>query len=374
MYPQMKSFFLIGMTTIVVAILVSDFIPKKMIKLVKTLICIVITMVLACDGNKTVTSKDVIVTKFPETKELKATVMQTAPVILAPAGIFIMNDQIWIVQTKKDTIFDVFNLHDCKYLYSVGTKGQGPDDFIFPQAQSIQVENNSFTVHDRYVLKTVEMQSPKQLRVVKREKIFDIYPVNGFTKLNDSLFCMFAECMTGKEGDFEFEFLLKNTRSKEEIKFSKYPDLTTQKFRGDDKCRIYVKSSVANSSKGKLATFYNYFKFFRIYSFDGTPEKEVHVNIEPYSTDNIDDWEKRNVYYGKPVATERYIYAVCAPNEIQVWDWDGNPVIRYFLDGGAYCFTVSEELKKLYTILDSEFEKGNDELIDKIYVYDLVHL
>jgi hypothetical protein len=344
-------------------------------KLTKILIYTAITLIIACKENKTVTSKEVIITEFPVKKELKATVMQTAPVILDPEDIFIMNNQIWIVQTKKDTIFDVFNLHDYSYLCSVGIKGQGPDDFIFPPSQKIQVENNNFTIYDRNVLKTVEMPSPNLLRVIKKEKIFDAYPVNGFAKLNDSLFCMFADFATDEDEDLKFEFVMKNTRSGEEMKFSKYPDLTTQKYKGDDKFMIYIKSPTANSSKGKLATFYNFFKFFRIYSIDGTLEKDIHVNIEPYGNDNIDDWTKRNVYYGRPVATERYIYATCSPNEIQVFDWDGNPVIQYFLeDGDGYCFTVSEELKKLYTVRNSEFEKDTDESVDKIYVYDLVHL
>jgi hypothetical protein len=341
-------------------------------KSLRVLIYSAIVLMVACKGDKIVSVENVIITEFPAKKELKATVIQTAPIILEPQYMFIMNNQIWISQPKKDTLFDIFNLHDCSYLCSVGTKGRGPDEFIFPQSQTIQVENNRFIIYDRNVLKTVEMQSPKSLRVVKKEKIFDFYPVNGFAKLNDSLFCMLANCVMGKEGDFEFEFLLKNTSSGKETEFSKYPsDLTTRKFLGDEKCQIYRKSPVANVSKGKLATFYNFFKFFRIYSVNETVEleKEVHVNIEPYSTDNLDDREKRKIYYGKPVGTDKYIYAKIT-NEIQVWDWDGNPVMQYFLDINPSCFAVSEDLKKLYAVIHSD----DDESIDKIYVYDLTHL
>jgi hypothetical protein len=347
-------------------------------KLSRVLIYSAIVLTFACNGNKTVPveAEDVVITGFPAKKELKATIIQTSPVILDPNFMFIMNNQIWIFQPRKDTLFDVFNLPDCSYLCGVGTRGQGPDEFIYPQAQTIQVENNRFIVYDRNVMKTAEMQSPKLLRVVKKEKVFDIYPVNGFAKLNDSLFCMFADFFLGIEGDIEFEFLLKNTYSGEEIKFSKYPEyLTTRKYLGDEKCKIYIKSPVANASKGKFATFYNFFKFFRIYSINETVklEKEVHVNIEPFGTDNLDNWEKRDVYYGKPFGTEKYIYAPCS-NEIQVWDWDGNPVMQYFLDITPCCFAVSEELKKLYVLKWMEKEENEDESIDKIYVYDLVHL
>jgi hypothetical protein len=327
-----------------------------------------IALLIAC--NKTVPSKDVTVTEFPVTKELKATVMQTAPVILAPNGIFIINSQIWIIQTKKDTLFDVFNLHDAKYLYSTGIKGGGPEDFIFPQAQTIQVEDDKFTILDHSILKTMEVQPSGSLHTVKRERIFDMVTLNGFLKINDSLFCTFADCATGAEGDFEFEFMLKNISSGKEMKFSEYPDLSVQKFQGDQKCQIYYKYPVANSSKGIFATFYGYFKFFRLYSINNGVfelEKEVHVNIEPYNTDNIDNWEKRNIYYSQPVATDKYIYAPCSENEIQVWDWEGNPVIQYFIDIEFSTFTISEKLNKLYAVQYSD----DDESIDKIYVYDL---
>jgi hypothetical protein len=327
-----------------------------------------IALLIAC--NKIVPSKDVTVTEFPATKELKATVMQTDPVILDPDGIFIVNSQIWVIQNKKDTLFDVFNLYDGKYLYSTGIKGGGPDDFIFPQAQTIQVEDDKFTILDRFMLKTMEVQPSGSLRTVKRERIFDMATLNGFLKINDSLFCTFADCLTGADGDFEFEFLLKNISSGKEIKFSKYPDLTVQKFQGDQKCFIYNKYPVANSSRGIFATFYGYFKFARFYSINNGVlelEKELHVNIEPYSTDNIDNWEKRNIYYSKPVATDKYIYVPCSDNEIQVWDWEGNPIMQYFIDIDFSAFTISEKLNKLYAVQYTD----DDESIDKIYVYDL---
>jgi hypothetical protein len=295
--------------------------------------------------------------------------MRTAPVILAPSGIFIMNDRIWVIQIQKDTLFDVFDLHDCSYLYSTGTKGAGPDEFIFPMAQTIQVDRDEFTIFDNIMLKTIEASPNGHIHVKKREKIFSTFPVNGFMKINDSLFCAFADCATGMTGDFEFEFKLKNIRSGEETKFGKYPDLTTRKYQGDQKCQIYYKHSISNSSQGKFATFYSFFKFFRIYSINGESEKEIHVNIEPYGADNLDDWEKRNIYYERPVATSRYIYAKCDTNEIQVWDWDGNPIIQYFLEHEFHSFAVSEKTGKLYAIAYSIEEEN----IDKIYVYDVVH-
>jgi hypothetical protein len=276
---------------------------------------------------------------------------------------FILNDCIWVLQTKKDTLFDVFDLHDYRYLYSTGTKGSGPDDFVFPMEQTIQVTDNGFTIFDGYTMKTMELQSKGSLHTILNEKIFDVFPVNGFAKLNDSLCIAFADCSIGTTGDFEYQ--IKNTFSKKIIKVSEYPNLTINKYDQDQRCQIYSKYVIVSPTKEKFAAFYSYFKFFRIYSIEGNLEKEIHVNIAPYSTNDLDDWTKRNIYYRRPVPTEKYIYAPCSSNEIQIWDWNGNPVMQYFLDRNFHSFAVSEKLQKLYTIsYESE---------DKIFVYDLSH-
>ncbi|GHT23648.1 hypothetical protein FACS189430_07250 [Bacteroidia bacterium] len=215
-------------------------------------------------------------------------------------------------------------------------------------------------------MKTVEILPNRSLHTIKSEKIFDQFPVNGFVKLNDSLFCAFADCATGTTGIYEYK--LKNSASKEEIKFSNYPDLTAKKYEGDERCQIYYKYLVANPSQGKFAAFYTFFKFFRIYDINGKLEKDIHVNIPPYQTDNVEDWEKREIYYGKAFATEKYIYAPCSATEIQVWDWDGKPVIQYYLDNPFFTFAISEEQQKLYTV------SANEENLDKFFVYDLTYL
>ncbi|MDR0422787.1 MAG: TolB-like 6-bladed beta-propeller domain-containing protein [Proteiniphilum sp.] len=307
------------------------------------------------------------VTEFPMKKETKVSVIKTDSIILAPEKIFILNDQIWVCQRKKDKIFDVFDLLTGRHLYSTGTKGQGPNDFIHPQANTIAVEGDKFTLLDINVMKTVRITPSGQTETVDAKRTFDLLPVNGFVKLNDTVFCAFADCATGTVGDYEYR--QKNISTENESKFSPYPEfLSDRKFEDEQRCRIYYKYPVANPHKNKMATFYGFFKFFRIYDYNGVMEKQVFVKIPPYSSDNVDDWEKREVYYGPPSATEDYIYAPCGAGEIQVWDWQGNPVIQYSFDRPFYTFAVSEPHKKIFMV------SAEEEDLDKIYTADLVHL
>lgn len=336
----------------------------SMMNLKKICIASLMALLLACASN--ISEKEVIVTAFPIKKDVKTSTIQTAPVILAPDEMFITDDRLWIFQQKKDTVFDVFSLPDCSYLYAIGNKGPGPNDFIFPIGKTIQAEENGFTIIDVFLMKTVMLKSDSILQTVKSEKIFEQIPINGFTKLNDSLFCAFADCATGTSSDYEYRLM--RLPDREEIKFGAYPLLYKTKFEGEERCQIYHKYLAANPSGSKFAAFYSFFKFFRIYSYKGELEKEFHVKIPPYQSDNVENWEERETYYGRPVASDNYIYAPCSSNEIQVWDWNGNPIIQYVLDKMFFAFAVSEKYKKIYMVSAEEAD------VNKIYVFDLVHL
>jgi hypothetical protein len=329
----------------------------------KILTVCAIMFLFACSSDTL--QKKIVVTAFPIKKEIKTSVVQTAPVILAPEEVFIMDNRLWVFQSKKDTLFDVFSLPDCRYLFSAGRKDSGPNDFIFPNGKTIQAEESRFTILDLFSIKTVELQPDNSLHVVKSEKTFEL-PVNGFIKFNDSMFCAFADCATGTTGDYEYKLM--HLPNRKEIKFGEYPRLSEKEFTREKRCQIYYKYLVANPSGRKFAAFYSFFKFFRIFSFERELENEFHVNIPPCQSDNVDNWEEREIYYGRPFATDKYIYAPCSSNEIQVWDWNGKPIIQYMPDKTFFAFAVSEKYGKIYMVSTEETD------LDKIYVFDMVHL
>jgi hypothetical protein len=330
------------------------------------LIGLFLSVLYACNSH--VSDKEIVITEFPSKQEIKTSIILTDSVILDPDAMFIMNSKLWILQKKNNVLFDIFSLPDGKYLFSTGNKGQGPDDFIHPISYTINTEVSGFSILDRNILKTIILQPNNTLHVIKSEKTFEQMPVNGFVKLNDSLFCAFADCATGGTVG-EYEYCLKNKSKDTEIKFSKYPDLSKKKFKGDERCQIYYKWLVANSNERKIAAFYSNFKFLRFYSAEGDLLKEIRVNVPPYQqTENIENREERKKFYGKPIATDHYIYAPCSSNEIQVWDWNGNPIIQYALDKKFSKFAVSENDKKIYMVSWEESD------LDKIYTFELSHL
>jgi hypothetical protein len=67
-------------------------------------------------------------TEFPEKMELKSEVIIVPPILLYPENMCISNNQLIVLSTKKDTLFDFFQLPKCNYLFSAGLIGGGPND------------------------------------------------------------------------------------------------------------------------------------------------------------------------------------------------------------------------------------------------------
>lgn len=301
-----------------------------------------------------------VISTFPIVKELEATVIETASVILSPERLFIFDGQLWLLQNRPDTMFSVFSLPQCQYLYGLGNRGRGPNEFLSPLANTIQVANDEkFTMIDHFSLKTLQLSKNKELLTVSKEEIFETTPINGFVKLNNTLYCSFADCGMGTKGDYEYRMF--NTSNGIETKFSTYPHLISKAIDGDERCQIYHKSLVSNPSIEKFAAFYTFFKYFRIYTYRGEIDIEISVEVPPYEP----DLEKRKVFYGTPVATDKYIYVPCSSKELQVWNWQGEPIAQFIIDRKFFCYAIDEVNSKMYIV------SAREDAVNKVYSYDI---
>ncbi|MGI5833927.1 MAG: hypothetical protein ACOX59_04850 [Bacteroidales bacterium] len=325
--------------------------------MMKNLIYLLPLLLLFSCREKSVTT--ITVAGFPSTIELEAKTLETDTAILAPSEMFILNDQLWILQSRNNPLFWVYSLDKGNFLYSTGYKGHSSNEFIHPGFMTIQLINeHTFTMLDNSFLKTIEVSKDGILNVLKTESIFDLRPINGFVRLNDSLYCAFADCATGTESDFEYR--IKNRNTNKESKFSEYPVLFNFEEKGDERCQLYYKYLVANAKENKFAAFYGYFNYIRIFK-DLELEKEIFIEAIPFKADR----ENRKNYYKKPYSSEEFIYAPCFSDKIQVWDWEGQPIALLTLEHSFFRFTIDEKRQKLYTISLGE-ENEN-----KIRVYDI---
>jgi len=315
-----------------------------------------------------------IVTKFEETGKLTADIQKIPVSILLPRAIFISGDKLLVYKEKEEHLFDVFKLPECTYLFSSSRRGQGPDDFLLLDTRSFQVSGNEFKVMDtgNNKYKTVSVEND-QLNVIN-SKMFPNYRfVNGFYLLADSVY------LTLDNAGGKNEYGLYDDRKALLTETGNYPQWTALKAENPNQQMFtYIKNCVVHPDGKKFAAFYGKFKRWRIYDHSASLLHDVDVKIPPYDKDADTDlgngWE---YYIGQPQAINNYIYALCANSkskqsdnsgvcELQVWDWNGNPIACFSLDRRISMFAISEKYNKIYA-LDRSID-------DELYIYDLPQL
>ncbi|MDR1372041.1 MAG: TolB-like 6-bladed beta-propeller domain-containing protein [Dysgonamonadaceae bacterium] len=343
----------------------------------RTIIFFLIFLVFISCRKKTDSNIEFEITDFPVEKNIESEVMTVPPVLLAPENMCISDNKLIILSTKKDTLIDVFQLPECKYLFSDGIKGAGPNDLpIDIDPKFIQAEEDVFRIFSplgyikEYTINNNKIVDRKKQKI--NTKYLD-YPVNGFKILSDNLFI----CTTGINDNHNFEFVQINSDTGENHLFGSSPDWINNQWVKGMEPFVYVKNTVVHPDGTKFASFYGFFKRWRIYDAKTTQLiRDISVHVSPYSKEVEEDILDRTVYYrGYPRASEKYIYALCKNQkygynsnentELQVWNWDGNPVAILNLNHKIDLFAVSEKEKRIYALNRNE---GHE---DKIYVYTI---
>ena len=331
----------------------------------KTFLLAIILSIFIYSCSRKQAENKLIITEQQQRGKLNANIQKTQIPFLLPITMFLVEDKLLIHKLNEDYLFDVYDVSECKYLYSSGVRGQGPNDFLQLYPRSFHVYGNEFKAMDHIFLKTVLVED-NQL-IVKKSEMISIYRfANGFYPLADSVYLTL-----GDAGETN-EYALYDKRNVTLQKKGEYPKWISTN--SDDPVQdffTYIKNCVVHPDGKKFAAFYGRFKRWRIYDQFGEMIHDIDVQIPPY-TPNIA--EGSQFYIGQPQAIGNYIYVLCSnierkqsdkfhDSELQIWDWDGNFIGRFSFDRKISMFVVSEKHNKIIAL---------DQLIeDELYIYDL---
>lgn len=306
--------------------------------------------------------------------KLQATVHKVAPVILSPFSICITHDKLVIYEHKKDTLFDVFDLNSCQYLYSDGIRGNGPNEFLTIAPRFFEPTEKGFKV---LFAETNEIKeyavTPHEILFLEKDKLeLERNGLNGVMNLGDNQYAMWGDLNAAEEYE-----ILDNNQG-ESILIGEYPDWAHLDFKENvQKYMAYLKNGVAHPNGTVFASFYFNFKRARFYTAQGMLQKDIFLHIEPFEQPFTDNQKEQIVYYyATPVADENYIYVLCANKnrneyfdkypELQVWNWEGDILGIYPLDRNLSMIALDKKRNKIY---------GVDSLVeDEIYEYDISQL
>ena len=333
-------------------------------------------LVLSCN-SRTKENCEITIKEFPVEEKLMCSIISVPPIILSPGSLFITGNNLIIVSPRKDTVFDIFSFPDFQFLFSAGVKGGGPDDFMRIDRRRPAPTDKGFNLFlmDSKKYRHVEINNKTNSLVIEDTKYHfeqedDI--VNGFMQLNDSLFIYFG----GFTNNTEYKLL--NSRTNKIQRFSPYPN-RTDKNSNELNATLYLKGSTGKPDGKLFASFYANFKRWRIFDYNGLLIRDISVAVPPFTTNISTDSDRYTFYDSYPFATDNYIYVFCRNmkqgesrkdnTELQIWDWDGQPVAKYILDKYLTCFTVDEKEKNLYGVNNNE---GDEDKIFKYYLPSLL--
>lgn len=294
---------------------------------------------------------------LPNAVELYADSISIPPVLLAVTRMFIAHDTLIVYEQRKDTLFSFWKLPDCQYLFSAGTKGQGPDEFLMLDKVFVETDNGfkTFELSSNKV-KNLMIDRKEGLKLSSEQRLeVEQMPLNRLLFLADSSYCFLSN-------DENYEYTLLDKKQKTH-NFSQYPIEMIDKKADEINSFVYNKLTVAKPDGEKFAAFYGYIKMLRIHDRRGDLLKE-HVMGKPV---DLSDGDKRLTYYSSyPFASDKYIYVLNVvenQKKMEIWSWDGIPVAHFLLDKKIDSFTVSEKYNKVYAV-----DRDNENVI---YTYNV---
>lgn len=308
------------------------------------------------------------VTEFPEIKELIWNSHTISNPILLPRAMFTSGKHLIIYKQKDNFLFDIYSLEPFEYLFSAGTKGLGPNDFGSLDSRSFIPQKKGFSVLESgsHLLKEIEITD--HLETVSSKKIFDQHSAsNGFYPVTNNQYLMFGNIEDSNE------YYLFDKKNKSMNKFGEYPEWT-KGFKPFERFLLGIKNCVVHPNGRMFAVFYGRMKHIKFYNDSGVLLHDISVNIPPYlkKISNLNP-EELATFYLSPQSTSKYIYVLCSnkisenistpTQELQVWDWNGKPVICYKLNKPVSLITISEVQNKIYAI-----DQDNE---NQIYTHEL---
>lgn len=304
---------------------------------------------------------------FPKEEVLEPELMSLQGVT-DPMRVDVKHPFLILQNTSKmnDSIFHIYDLTTGRLKYAFGVRGEGPGEFSYPWL--IQSSLSDFVIENEHSFHYFNIDNDGQPHLKNVVEPKYINNVNEAVFISDSLFVIDAQYT----GPYIYLCSLTDERPKESWKYRNpnmmdyYADPNMGNVYANDRrvvfCYGYKKQIDFMDTKLNLIKSVKY-------SYNSEPV------IAPASSKPGEDKRSYvNSYLGK-----RYLYALffgttwneyeknlTCNTQLEVYDLDGNPVIKYLLKGRRpVYFAVDEETFTLYGAGD----KGNPE--DNLLVYKL---
>jgi hypothetical protein len=264
--------------------------------------------------------------------------------IFSPDFITRKENCLIIASSKSDTMLYTYSLPLLTYLNRTGIKGQGADEIqafpMFcesPESNCLYIWGYTPLTIKKILLDSMGVSMSKDEYRLSKYEAFNCMHI-----IDDSLFIYYLpDDLTIKKYDLNAQLYL------DEIKFKK---------EDHNESYYYSNRGLVAVNRSNIVYSYLYKKQIDIYDLHTCKKKTVIVDKRKYSTPNWKSHEKPIFYYMNIYAGIKYFYVLCKENDsvnqdnysLEVFDYDGNPIIRYTFDIAPFLCVIDENRKYIY--------------------------
>ena len=249
----------------------------------------------------------------------------------------------------KDSIFHVYDLRNNELKCVFGSIGQGPEEYVMPWLLNNLLDG--FVIQSDNAFRKFSID--KNGQVVMKEKVTPVFQMalSEAQFIHDSLFVV-------SPAFYGIPYMYKcDMKNEEPLKAYAYRDTTLINY-ADDPNRV----DCMFANKDRIVLCYNYKKQIDFMDTDFNLVKRV--EFDEYSpVFGVKNPNGRKPSYVQGYLGKRYLYVIfmgCTYEElkardekgafIEIFDFDGNPIARYELQGERpRYFAVDEETFTLYS-------------------------
>lgn len=311
----------------------------------------------------------IVFSKFPREIKLVHKEITTPNVLFMVGEMELLDSALIILNLKDDKFFQIFTFPDLKYLGGYIEKGRGPNEEVSIDPYIRKIHGNKLLYKTLVSIKINQINRDELITIKTIHIPGELININHPFIIDDILYGYNVSRITNKE------FIGYDPSNNSIFDFGpSYPNAERKvppKFRNS----IFAKAIIVKPDQSSFASVYDLFPMLRIYSRNGNLLKESYYNngqIFPSAVMSLPTQEDANKVmqnYRKIKASNQYIYALYngktigesnsefnkdingglrdTSNEIHVWDWDGNPIMKILLDKQIFSFCITPDDKSI---------------------------
>lgn len=281
---------------------------------------------------------------FPESKKLFAEKILVNE-IYSPDFVTKSGNNFIISSSASDTTLFFYETPSLTFKNATGIKGNGPNEIqTFPMfCHTLDNEFLYIKGYSPFSIKKISIQPDGNLLFINEYKLDKYDEYNFMNIIKDSLFIYYNSTRLAIT-----KYDLKNKKELSEITFKK----------DNHKESYYYSNRGFISANDSFVVYpYIYKKQIDIYSVDGFKLIKRIEDGKKYPKVAINDAENITWHYFNVYAGKKYFYALYVGHKenenffdrtLEVYDYNGNPIIKYTFDIIPFYFAVDEDNGYIY--------------------------